>query len=175
MLINTLCIEPKRDRWATEVEIPGETMRIGMILPTVINSPHIKKTPIVFDSHCRSFAAPGRNDNELHVNDQDMEAALKECDGLLATKGANFEGKIKAERPKAFGMAGKGLDCDPPPPVPTKVYPSPLPLPKAQSVPPPTTTTVVEPKKMSRRVIYLNDNNNCKWVEAPPCCEWMCL
>lgn len=163
MPINT---EPKHDRWSSD-ESPGEIIRnpmlVGVILPTVINSPHAQKKPLGHDHHGRSGTPDKRNNdhfiNEVHVSELEVDhPSLNEYDGLLAAKGANFEGKIKAERPTTFGMAGKGL-------VVAKGYPDPLPLPQAQSLAPPAPTAVVEPKKMSRRVIYLNDNNNtCKWV-----------
>lgn len=132
-------------------------MQIGVVLPTVINSPHVTKKKAIVDyggidaeDHCQTFASPKKDIehyvNKLRVNDLDVDQSLEEYDRLLGAKGANFEGKIIAERPRRFGMV---VGCGQSP------------------------TSVVEPKKMSHRVIYLKDNNNCKWVEEP-CFELMC-
>lgn len=136
----------KKDRWSGEKPmVPTRDRQLVSVIPPLVK-PRVDERRFISEqviSPTEYESGPGPT---LNV--------------LLATKGALFESKIKAERPltpfDSVEVAAR------PSPKPFKVL---VPTPTPPSTPRPILRATADPKKLlSQRIIFLNDHTgNCKF------------
>lgn len=137
----------KKDRWSGEkpMVVPTRDRQLIGVIPPLVKP---------------------RVDERRYISEQIISPAKYESSPsptvnvLLATKGALFESKIKAERPQT-PFASVEVVARPTP----KPFKGLVPTPTPPSTPRPILRATADPKKLlSQRIIFLNDHTgNCKF------------